>query len=137
MGALWRVLDGVVHDVDDDLHHQPGVHVRHQHIVRQLRADLVLAGVSVQMGQSFREDVTQQLRFYVHVDAPVLKPGDGQQILHQIEQPHGVVVYGGEKALPLFRLQLVGTLHQNVGIAGDAGEGCPQVVGDGPQQIGP
>ena len=76
MGAFRRVLDGIVHDVDDDLHHQPGIHICHQHIVWQLRVDLVLAGVPIQMGQGFRKDIPQQFRFHIHMDTAILKSGD-------------------------------------------------------------
>ena len=61
----------------------------------------------------------------------VFDPGDGQQVLHQVDKPLGVVVDVGEDLLPRLVVQLTIMGQQVAGVAGDGSQRRADVVGDG------
>ena len=136
MGTGRGVLDGVVDQIDDHLDDEPGVHIRHQQIVLQFYRDMVLLRIAVQMGQGFMKDLIQKLRTDVQRNRAVAHPGEGEQIFHQVDEPHGVIVDGAVQVAPLLLIQHGPVLHQDAGVPGYTGQWGAQVVGDGPQQIG-
>ena len=89
-----RILDGVVHDIDNDLYDQAGVHIGHQHIVLKFYANLVFRSPVIHMGKRFMENVANHLCVPPQRQGPVFDSGDGKQILRQIDQPHGIVIDG-------------------------------------------
>ena len=52
----------------------------------------MLAGFAVDVAHGLADDFLQQLAFHVQLHGAALHAGDAQQIFHQIDQPHGVVV---------------------------------------------
>lgn len=87
-----RVFDGVIHDVDDDLHNQPRVHFRKRQFIGIRDCDLMLRFFAIDMAQSLRNHIVHQLGLEAQGHGSILNAGDRQQILHQVDQPHGVVV---------------------------------------------
>ena len=77
-----RKLDGVVHDIDNDLYDQAGVHIGHQHIVLKFYANLVFRSPAIHKGKRFMENVANQLCVpAATAGVPVIDSGDGKQIL--------------------------------------------------------
>ena len=68
---------------------------------------------------------------------PVFDSGDGQQILHQPDQPDGVLVNIRQDGLLVRCLHGLAVGQQILRVAGDGGQGRTQVVGDGAQKVGP
>ena len=89
------------------------------------------------MGQRLLKNIVQQLRLAVQPDGAVLDAGDGQQILHQIDEPLGVIVHRRRQTAPLVGGEGLAPLHQDGRVAGNAGERRAQVVGDAAQQVRP
>ena len=132
-----RILDGVVHDIDNDLYDQAGVHIGHQHIVLKFYANLVFRSPAIHMGKRFMENVANHLCVPPQRQGPVFDSGDGKQILRQIDQPHGIVIDGTVHFLFSIFIQRNAFFHQHTGVAADGGQRCAQIVGNGPQQVGP
>lgn len=91
----------------------------------------------VQMLQRLARHLLQQLGLDAEVQPAVFQPGDGKQIFHKLDEPHGVVVDIGIQALFFRLIQHAGILHQYARVARDAGERGSQVMGDGAQQVRP
>ena len=53
-----RVFDGIIHQIDQDLHNQLGIHVRQQQIIVHLYSNRVLLTVPVGMAQGFFKHFT-------------------------------------------------------------------------------
>ena len=93
--------------------------------------------LAVNVPDSLLHDVTEQLGGGAQGHAALLDAGGGQQVFHQIHQPHGVVInvrielsFGGlVKHGPI--------TEQTAGVAGNGGQRGTQVVGNGPQQVRP
>ena len=88
------------------------------------------------MVHGFRDHLVHQLGRHVELHPAFLQPGDGQQILHQTDQPLGVVEDVCEDAAPCGLVQQLVIAEQIAGIAGNGGQRGAQVVRDGTQQVG-
>ena len=53
-----RVFDGIIHQIDQDLHDQLGIHVRQQQIIVHLYSNRVLPAVPVGVAQGFFKHFT-------------------------------------------------------------------------------
>ena len=131
------VLDGVVHQVDDDLDNESGIHIGQDEIFIAGDGYGMLPALAVDVLESFGDNLVHQLHGPVQMHLTALNAGDSQQIFHQIDQPHGVVIDICKGLLPQVVVHLPVVCQKISGAAGDGGQGCAQVVGDGAQQIGP
>ena len=136
-GSGGRVFDGVVHQIDEHLHNQPGIAFCQQQLVLMGNGDGVFGFFSVDVLHGLGHQLLRQLRLGAQLHPALLNPGDGQQIFHQIIKPLGIVVDVAVHLVPGVRGQALRAGKQDTGIAGDGGEGGAQVVGYGAQQIGP
>ena len=132
-----RVGNGVVHQIDDDLHDQTRVHVGHEQLVFQLDAQSALRNAPVHMLQSLLNHVAHQFRLHGQLHRAVVDARDGQKVLHQRDQPACVVVNVAIHMLLLLRAQCAPVVQQHVGISGNAGQRRAQIMGNGAQQIRP
>ena len=108
----------------------------HQHIVLFiLHDDPAIRAPAVDVPHRFIQYLVHQLRGGIQVHAAILNARNGEQILHQIDQPHGFIedirieLTAGGFINDLF------TGEQYAGIAGDGGQGRAQIVGDGAQEV--
>ena len=110
MGTFSCILDGVVHQIDDHLNHQLGIHIRHHHIVIYADMDMMLIFAPVNVFHSLQDHFLHDLRLLFNLHCPILNPGDRKQIFHQVDQPHGIVIDIRVQFLFLFLTDLVRTL---------------------------
>ena len=135
--ARRGVLHGVVHDVDDHLYDQPRIHVREQEVLAAAHADLMLHAPAVDVAQRLGDDLIHQLHGGVQVHAALLDARDRQQVFHQIDQPHGIVVDVRVELLLGGLVEVICAGQQVACVSRDGGQRRAQVVGDGAQQVGP
>ena len=113
------------------------VHPREEQVVVVLDGDLVARGVGAHVAEGLVDDVVDDLAGEREPDVAVLELGHGEEVLDGAVEPLGVVVdVGDELGLALLGERL-GRCEQDVGVAGDGGQGRPEVMRDRPQQIGP
>ena len=98
---------------------------------------LTVKGYACLLYTSLARHLLQQLGLDAEVQPAVFQPGDGKQIFHKLDEPHGVVVDIGIQALFFRLIQHARMLHQYARVARDAGERGSQVMGDGAQQVRP
>ncbi|MNV97503.1 hypothetical protein D3C71_1926310 [compost metagenome] len=89
------------------------------------------------MLQSLRNDILNQFTLKVQIKRSVFNPGNGQEILHQMDQPNRVIVNIGIQAPFLLLIQNLGIADENACIAGNTSQGSPQVMGNTAQQVCP
>ena len=97
----------------------------------------VLRDLPVRVAEGLLDHVAHHVQGKVQPHLPVFDAGDGQQILHQMDEPLGIVVDVREDLLPGRGVQLLIVGEQVAGVAGDGGQRRPDVVGDGPQKVRP
>ena len=119
------------------MYNQPGIHVSQDIVTHLIYPDGVVFVTPVDMAHGFVYDFLQQFGFHVQVDALAFHTGDGQKVFHQIDKPHGIIVYVPVYPATVFGRQVLPIAHQDTCIAGYAGERGAQVMGDGTQQIAP
>ena len=66
-----------------------------------------------------------------------LQPGHRQQVFHQTDEPHSIVINIGVDLLLGLLVNGSAVGHEVAGIAGNGGQGGAQIVGDGAQQVCP
>ena len=131
------VLDGIVHQIDDDLHHHPGVAHGQEQVVLMADGDGVVPLFRADVKQSLGHQLLHQLGLQLQLHPALHDSCDGQHVLHQVVEPFGVVVDIRVHSVPLGIGEGMCIIHQDGGIAGDGGQGGAQVVGDGAQKVCP
>ena len=136
VGAGRRIFDGVVHHVDEDLDDQLCVDPCQQIVLAALHVQVMLRAPAADVAQSLSHHLVHQLRGDMQVHPPLLQPADRQQVFHQIDEPHGVVVDVAVHLLFDGGVKERSVGEKVAGISQDGGERGAQVVGDGPEQVG-
>ena len=89
------------------------------------------------LGHSPLDDLLRRLRRFLHPCLlRVVDAGDGQQVLHNADEPLRVLIGTLEKLAALLRRQGALLLQQHIGRPHDAGQRRADVVGHRPQQVG-
>ena len=132
-----RVFDGVIQQVDHDLHDQPGISFDKQEFIRLLHIDGISLQPPAHMPHRFGDHIVDQFRGHVQVQAAVLHPAGGEQVFHHAGQPLCVVVNIGIQLAAGLDVQVFAAGQQVICAAHDGGQGRTQVVGYRPQQVGP
>ena len=135
--AHGGVFDGVIHQIDNDLHDQPCIHIDQEDLVPILCCDGVFAAFPVDMMQCLFDHFVHQLRRDLQIHPPILNAGDGKQIFHQTDQPLRIVKNIGADLVPGLCIQRFSVGKQIAGIAGNGGQRGAQVMGDRAQQVCP
>ena len=104
-GAFLRVFDGVVHQIDNDLHDKPCVHVGKKNFIRISRCDDMLLAFSADMPQRFLDHLIHELRRDLKIHPPILNAGDRKQIFHQTDQPLCIIKNIRTDLCPCFCIQ--------------------------------
>ena len=88
------------------------------------------------MPQRFRHDFIDQLSGDMQIHSAILQSADRQQIFHQVDQPHRIVVDVHAHLLFGLCVKQIPIGEQIACIPGDRSQRGAQVVGDGPEQVG-
>ena len=92
MGSLLRIFDRIIHQIDDHLHDQPGIHSGQKQFVLMLNRDRVFIFFPVYMAKCLLDHIIHQFYWYVQIHPTFLQSGHGQHIFNQIDQPHRVII---------------------------------------------
>ena len=92
MRILWGIFNGIVYYINNDLHNQLGVDLCKKQFVRVLKGDMMLAAVTVDMMQRFRNDFIDQLRLSAKIHLPIFDACDCKEIFNKVDQPHGIII---------------------------------------------
>ena len=88
----WRsVLDGIIHQIDNNLNDEFCVNLRQKVFLTVLHLQVILR-TPVNMTQGLCNHLIHQLRRYMQVHPSFFQPTDRQQIFHQVNEPHGVII---------------------------------------------
>ena len=90
--AFRRVFNGVVHNVDDNLHQQLCVHFGKKIIFFMPDGNMMFCAFAVHMMKRFSDDIVHQILCNVKIQPSLFNSCDRKQIFHQINKPHGVIV---------------------------------------------
>lgn len=90
--SLRRVLNGIVHDIDNDLYDQPGIHLCKNEFLTAVHRNFMFDTFPVDMMQRLRNHFIHQLRRYIQIHPPFLDPCHRQKIFNQIDEPHGIII---------------------------------------------
>ena len=129
------VFDGIVDEIDQNLHDQSCIHIHQKNAAGFTNRDRMLRRPPVHMPERFLNDVAHEFRGKVEIHLPVFDPGDGEQVFDKIDQPLGIVVDIGEDLLPRFIIELLIMGQQVAGIAGNGGQRRTDVMRDGAQEV--
>ena len=88
------------------------------------------------MAEGGLDDLVDELGCEVEANGAILDACDGEEVLHGIDKPEGVVVDGIGKIAALFEAELLVALPKDCRRSGYSREGCPQIVSDGAQKVG-
>ena len=133
-GVIVRVLQ----KIEDDLFNQQRIHGGDQKIFRDLCADRLIGITFFRCGDGVKQDFFRRFRrFFEDVGAALGDAGDRQQILHHVQKPVGVFVDLSDQLPFFFGRKRCFVLQPGRAGADHAGKGRAQIVGDGPQKVGP
>ena len=128
---------GVFHQVHQHLLDEQRVHGHHHQLMGHRHMYLHVRVVLLRLGHGAADDLLRRLRRLLDPRLlGIVNTRDGQQVLHDADEPLGVLVGGAQQLLPLLLRQLAVLLQQNVGGSHDAGQRGADVVGHRPQQVG-
>ena len=83
-------LTAIVHDIDDDLRDQAGIHLRHQQVVPRYHTDGILGAAPVQMLQRLARHLLQAARAgYAEVSTPFFQPVMESRFSTKLDEPYG------------------------------------------------
>ena len=88
------------------------------------------------MAEGGLDDLVDELGCEVEANGAVLDARDGEEVLHGIDKPEGVVVDGIGKIAALSEAELLVALPEDCRRPGYSREGRPQIVADGAQKVG-
>ena len=87
MRARRRIGDGVVHQIDHQLHHQARVDVDERRLIARHHLKVVLAHGRVHVAQRLLDDIVHELERGRQAHTATLELGDGEQILDSGVEP--------------------------------------------------
>ena len=131
------MLHRILHQIDQHLFHKHTIHGDQDQRLRQLQLHplLRIALVELLKGRIHQFVRSRQHRCDLHISA--VDAGDGKQILHHADQPLGVLLNAQKHGFLLAVGEPAAVFPEHGGGAVDGGQGCPQIMGNGPEQIGP
>ena len=140
MRACGRIGDGVVHQIDHQLHHQARIDVDERWLVARHYLKVVLAHSRIYVAQRLLDDIVHELERDRQAHATTLELGDGEQVLDGGVEPLCIRANGQEHAAARLVVEHGragrSLVEQHIGIARNTGKRRAQVVRDGAQQVG-
>ena len=94
MRACGRIGDGVVHQIDHQLHHQARVDVDERWLVARHHLKVVLAHGQTYVAQRLLDDIVHELERSRQMHAAALELGDGEQVLDGGVEPQRIRANG-------------------------------------------
>ena len=129
---------GVIHQVQQHLFNEHGVHGQQQRFLRYGDGDVDFLVALAEVHHRFAEHFLQNLPFFLNLPHfPAADAGDGEEVFHHAVKPVRVLLGVQQQFVFLLLAQRAAVLQHGGDGAADGGEGCAQVMGDGPQQVGP
>ena len=136
-GSFGRVFDGIVQQVDHNLHQQPGVRLYKQQFIRLASLQVIGFQLPAQVCNSLTDHIIHQLGCHLQIQLSFLHPAGGKQVLHHTGQPLGVLVDVVIQLPAGLRVQRIPAGHQAVRVSHNRGQRRTQVMGYRAQQISP
>ncbi len=90
--SLRRIFQSIVHNIQDYLHNQLGIHPGHKKLILQVYPYHMSLRSSLNVGQRLLDHILQKLRLQIQLHISIFNSGDRQQIFHQIVQPDRIIV---------------------------------------------
>ncbi len=128
--------NGVLQQITQHLLDEHRIHGHKQHLLRRGNGKLHLRVVLAEFPGRLVRDLLRRLRGLFDLGLAPADAGDGQQVFHHAHQPIRVLPGLLQKDLLILLPHLRVIQHQSNG-AGNGGEGRAQIMGHGPQQVGP
>ena len=94
MRACGRIGDGIVHQIDHQLHHQARIDVNERRLVARHHLKVVLAYGRTYVAQRLLDDIVHKLERSRQMHAATLEFGDGEQILDGGVKPQRIRANG-------------------------------------------
>ena len=129
------ILDGIIDDVNDNLHNELCVNLRQKVFLTVLYVQVIRRTLPINMTQSLRNHLVNQLRRYMQVHPPLFQPTDRQQIFHQVNEPHGIIIDIGVHLFLGPCVKQVSIGEQIAGITRNRGKRRTQIMRNRSEQI--
>ena len=136
MGPNRRVLNGIVHQIDNDLDDKSGITFGKKQLVFVVHCDRMLFLLSADMLQRFSDDLFNQVGLHFQLHSALFDLCNCQQVFHQIGQPCGIVIDITAHLPNGIIVQLFQIRKQHTCVARDGSQRCAQIVRNGAQEIG-
>ena len=130
------VEHGVFHEIGQHLLHQQRVHRYQQKLLRQMHLHRdIRSPPAGKLAHRPLDDLLGGLRRLVDLGLVTAYAGDAQQILHDADQPLGLLVGVADQLMALLRRQGILLLQQHISGPHDARQRRADVVGHRPQEV--
>ena len=137
LGSLRRIFYSIVHQIDHYLDNQPGIHLSQNKLLITAYLDLPSVPVPIRMAHRLGNDLIHKLCRHPKIHPSVLNPCDRQQIFHQLDQPHGIIINVPIDLHPRLLAEFIFIGKQVAGISGNRGKRSAQIMGNGPKKVSP
>ena len=92
VGAFWRILDRIIHQIHEYSLDQLCIHRNHEHRVIHLHGNMMIRQPPAQPGYRRAEQIIQQLGRHFEVLLIRLQLRGNQQVFCHVDKPIGVVM---------------------------------------------